>query len=120
MIRPTGSGLVSTRNLVKENMLQDNPSGILVFGQPGNTIKENWIYASSFAAINLTGGGASGTLIKENLLEASAAGISFGPGWVGNTVAENRLLQNACGLTGPTAGNTLIQNQFLANSVDFC
>ena len=120
MLRPTASGLTSTGNLVKENVLWDNPSGILVFGQPGNTFKENRISQSTVAAFDLTGGGASGNLIKENLLRASAAGIRFGEGWIGNTVAENRLLQNTCAMQGTTTGNSLLENILAGNTLDFC
>jgi parallel beta-helix repeat protein len=120
MLRPTLSGTQSTGNLVKENDLRENPSGILVFGQPGNTFKENRISESSFAAIDLTGGGATGNLFKENVLERSAAGISFGAGWTGNTISENTLFLNTCGTQGTTAGNTFTENRFVANGTDFC
>jgi len=120
MLRPTLSGTMSTRNLVKENVLRENPSGILVFGQPGNTFKENRISGSSFAAIDLTGPGASGNFFKENVLETSAAGISFGPGWTGNVFVENRLLRNSCGMRGTTTGNTFTGNQLIGNGLDFC
>lgn len=120
MLRPTLSGVTSTGNLIKENVLRENPSGILVFGQPDNTFKENRISHSSFAAIDLTGGGASGNVFRENTLETSAVGISFGAGWTGNSLSENRLLHNTCGTQGTTAGNTLTENQFVANGTDFC
>jgi parallel beta-helix repeat protein len=119
MVRPSTTR-VSTRNLIKENLIRENPSGILVFGQPGNTFKENWISESSFAAIDLTGGGASGNLFQENVLEKSEAGISFGPGWTGNDFVENRLVQNTCGMSGPTAGNAFKENLLLGNASDFC
>jgi parallel beta-helix repeat protein len=80
MVRPTGSGAISTDNVIVDNVLTNNPSGILLFGQPGNTIKSNAIAQSSIAGIDLTGGGASGNIIKENVLTANAAGIRVGPG----------------------------------------
>jgi parallel beta-helix repeat protein len=120
MLRPTNSGLQSTGNLVQENVLWDNPSGILVFGQPGNTFKENRISQSTFAAFDLTGGGASGNLIKENVLETSAAGIRFGPGWSGNTIKENRLLRNTCAVQGTSTGNTLRENILAGNTFNVC
>jgi parallel beta-helix repeat protein len=120
MLRPTLSGAISTRNQVDENTLRENPSGILVFGQPGNTFKDNSITGSSVAAFDFTGGGASGNLIIENLLETSAVGIRFGSGWTGNSIRENRLLQNTCGMQGATIGNALTENEFLNNGSDFC
>jgi parallel beta-helix repeat protein len=120
MLRPTNSGVISTRNQVVENVLRENPSGILVFGQPGNTLKENWITASSFAAIDLTGGGATGNMIKENMLTTSAVGIFFGPGWTGNAVVENQLVQNTCAMQGAIVGNAIAENEFIGNGADFC
>jgi len=105
MIRPNASGVISTQNLVSENTLTGNPSGILLFAQPGNILKENMIAGSTVAGIDLTGGGASGNLIKENILTANAAGIKFGPGWTGNWVIENALQNNACGIQGTVDGN---------------
>ena len=120
MLRPTASGLVSTDNVVMANELADNPSGILVFGQPGNTLKGNSITRSTVAAIDLTGGGATGPTIKENILTSSAAGIRFGTGWTGNEVHGNTIAFNVCGLLGPTAGNTIKDNVFTANTTDVC
>jgi parallel beta-helix repeat protein len=120
MIRPNASGVTSTQNFVVDNMLTGNPSGILLFAQPGNILKENMIAESSVAAIDLTGGGASGNLIKENILTANAAGIRFGPGWTGNRVIENTFQLNTCGTQGPPDGNTLKENVFTANGSDSC
>jgi parallel beta-helix repeat protein len=124
MLRPTNSGIPSTRNLVAENTLTDNPSGILVFAQSGNRLRENWIQGSSFAALDLNGPasepGGSGNLIKENRLESSAAGIRFGAGWTGNSFVENLLANNACGLFGAGAGNTFTENSFVGNGSDVC
>ena len=120
MIRPNASGVTSTQNLVVENILTGNPSGILLFAQPGNILKENMIAESSVAGIDLTGGGASGNLIKENILTANAAGIRFGPGWTGNRVIENTLQMNTCGIQGTVDGNTFKENVFAANASDSC
>jgi nitrous oxidase accessory protein NosD len=120
MLRPSMSGAVATRNLVVENVLGENPIGILLFGQPGNTVKENWITASNVAAIDLTGGGASGNLIKENWLHTSAVGVRFGSGWTGNFLIENRLAGNQCAVQGSTAGNTLQENLLVGNGVAAC
>jgi parallel beta-helix repeat protein len=120
MIRPSLTGVQSTQNLVIENILIDNPSGILVFGQPGNTLKENTITGSTVAAIDLTGAGASGNLVKENTLASSAAGIKFSPGWTSNRIIENQIELNTCGLQGPADGNTFEENVFSANGLDWC
>jgi len=120
MLRPTGSGLISTDNQVVGNELADNPSGILVFGQPGNTLKGNTITRSTVGALDLTGGGATGNTIKENILSASAAGIKFGPGWTGNAILGNTIQSNACGYQGPGAANTFKDNTLVGNTVDVC
>ena len=120
MIRPNASGVVSTQNLVIENTHTANPSGILLFAQPGNIIKENLIAESSVAGIDLTGGGASGNVMKENILTANAAGIKFGPGWTGNRIIENSIQMNTCGVQGATTGNTFKENVFSANDSDSC
>jgi parallel beta-helix repeat protein len=120
MIRPTGTGVVSTENQVVANILTDNPSGILLFGQPGNTLKGNTISGGAVAAIDLTGGGASGNEIKENLLTASAAAIKFGPGWTGNAFIGNTIRSNSCGLQGSSTDNIFKDNLFSDNVADVC
>ncbi|HSC26264.1 MAG TPA: NosD domain-containing protein [Vicinamibacterales bacterium] len=120
MIRPSLSGVQSTQNLVTENILIDNPSGILLVGQPGNTLKENTIRGSTVAGIDLSGPGASGNLLKESTLAFSAAGVKFSPGWTGNGIVENRIALNACGVQGPADGNTFKENSFVANGLDSC
>ena len=120
MIRPNLSGVQSTQNLVLENILIDNPSGILLFGQSGNTLTENTISGSTVAAIDLTGPGASGNLLKENRLASSSAGITFSPGWTGNRIIENQIEGNTCGLQGAAEGNTFEEYVFSANGLDWC
>jgi parallel beta-helix repeat protein len=120
MIRPTGSGALSTNNVVMDNVLTNNPSGILIFGQPGNTLKANTISGSSVAGFDLTGGGASDNVFKANLLTSNAAGIKFGAGWTGNTFLENTIQANTCGIQGVSAGNIFKENLFSANGVDAC
>jgi parallel beta-helix repeat protein len=120
MIRPTGSGTISTNNVVMDNVLTNNPSGILVFGQPGNTIKANTISESSVAALDLIGGGASDNTFKGNLLASNAAGIKFGPGWTGNLFLENTIQANTCGIQGTSVGNVFKENLFSANGADVC
>jgi len=121
MLRPTLSGVISTNNEVVDNVLTDNPSGILVTSQPGNTLKGNTISGSSFAAIDFTGGaGASGNVVKGNLLTLSAAGIRFGAGWTQNEFIGNTISTNTCGVQGPAAGNTFTGNLFSGNGADSC
>jgi parallel beta-helix repeat protein len=121
MLRPTASGIISTQNLVTQNVLTANPSGILIFGQPGNTLQGNIISKSTLAGINLTGPGSSGNVVRENLLIGNAAGILFSTaGWTGNTFASNLFWTNTCGIQGSPAGNTVGQNRFFRNGSDFC
>jgi len=120
MLRPTMAGIISTDNVVVENVLVDNPSGILLFGQPGNTFIANRISGSTVAAIDLTGGGASGNSFRGNKLSDSGVGIKFGPGWSGNDFFGNTLAGNVCGTQGSTTGNTLQGNNFRANVGDSC
>jgi parallel beta-helix repeat protein len=120
MLRPTTAGIVSTDNNVVDNTLIDNPSGILVFGQSGNTLKGNTISGSSVGAFDLTGGGGTGNVIKENVLAQSAAGIKFGTGWSGNDIIGNTIQFNTCGLAGPGASNTYKDNGFVSNGTDVC
>lgn len=121
MLRPTLSGVTSTDNVVVDNILTDNPSGILVFGQSDNTLKGNAISGSTVAAVDLAGGGATGNVVKGNLLGTSAAGIKFGPGWgAGNSVIGNSIQSNTCGLQGATGTNTFKDNVFSANGSDAC
>jgi parallel beta-helix repeat protein len=122
MLRPNLAGELSTNNDVVENLLIDNPTGILFVRQPGNTIKGNTISGSSVASIDLAFGGigASGNLIKGNLLMTSGAGIRFGDGGTGNTILGNTIQENICGFQGPSAGNTLQGNILVGNTADFC
>jgi len=119
MIRPSATR-ISTGNLVVENLLNDNPIGILLFGQPDNTIRENTIAGSTIAGIQLIGGGASGNLFHENRISTSLAAVQFGPGWTGNKFVENRFTSNACALQGGTTGNTFRSNVFSNNAADSC
>jgi parallel beta-helix repeat protein len=115
MVRPSAARS-SMDNVIKDNLVVENPVGILVFGQPRNTLKENRISWSSQAGILLTGSGASGNLVKENMIGSSAAGIEFAvSGWTGNTFVENRILANTCGVKGPSDGNTFRENLLEGN-----
>jgi parallel beta-helix repeat protein len=120
MLRPNIFGVVSTNNDVVGNLLFDNPTGIFLISQPGNTFKGNTISGSTVAAFDLAPGGASGNVIKDNVLGTSGAGIRFGAGWTGNTILGNTIQTNICGFQGETAGNTLKENTLIGNSADFC
>jgi len=120
MIRPTGSGQISTSNVVMDNVLTNNPSGILLFGQPGNILKANTISGSTTAGLDLTGGGATDNVIKANVLTNNAAAIKFGPGWTGNLFLDNTIQANTCGIQGTSAGNTFKENVYVANGADSC
>lgn len=121
MIRPNLAGdVLSTNNEVVENVLIDNPTGIFLIRQPGNTFKGNTISGSSVAAIDLGFGGASGNLIKGNLFTTSGAGIRFGEGWTDNTILGNTFQTNVCAIQGPSAGNILQGNILAGNTTDYC
>jgi parallel beta-helix repeat protein len=121
MLRPNTAGVTSTNNDVVDNLLIDNPTGIFLISQPGNTFKGNTISGSTVAAIDMTSPpGASGNVIKGNLLTTSAVGIRFAAGWTGNTILGNTLQTNTCAFQGPSAGNTLQGNILTGNSTDSC
>ena len=121
MFRPNLTGVSSTDNDVVDNVLIDNPTGVLLISQPGNTFKGNTISGSTVAAMDLTSPpGASDNIIKGNLLTTSAVGIRLAGGWTGNTIRGNTLEANTCGLQGPNAGNTIQGNTFSRNSTDVC
>ena len=104
--------------------MSDNPVGILLFGQPGNSFSQNRISGSSQAGILLTGpdaGGASGNQFKENALTNNAVGLHFAvTGWIGNMFSDNRLTSNNCGASGLTIGNGFTGNVFQGNVSDAC
>ena len=110
--------MISTDNVVMDNVLTNNPTRLL--GQPGNTLKANTISQSSLAGFDLTGGGASENIIKDNVLTNNAAAIKFGPGWTVNRFLANTIQANACGIQGTSAGNIFKENLFSANAADSC
>jgi parallel beta-helix repeat protein len=121
MLRPNIFGVLSTDNEIVENVLIDNPTGVFLISQPGNTFKGNTISGSTVAAIDMTfPPGASGNVFKGNLLSANAAGFRFAAGWTDNTILGNTLDGNSCAFQGPTAGNTLQGNTLSGNTTDFC
>jgi parallel beta-helix repeat protein len=110
-------------NEVKENIFTGNRVGILLFGSLDSIVKENLVTGSLLANIRVNVG-ATGNLIKENSLSASLAGIEFlvaaTGSATGNSVIENTVLANTCGLKGPLAGNPVEENVFIGNSSDIC
>jgi parallel beta-helix repeat protein len=119
MIRPS-STRISTRNDIVANVLTDNPVGILLFGQPGNTFKDNTITGSTTAGILLTSTGTSDNVFKANAISDSAVAVSFSAGWVDNSFFENLFASNGCGLQGTTSGNLFRENTFTNNGADEC
>jgi parallel beta-helix repeat protein len=113
----------SRQNDIKHNHFIGNRVGILVFGGVDNTVKDNFITGSTFAGIRINVI-ATGNELKDNTLESNAAGVEFlltPTGWsMGNTLKANRIAMNGCGLKGPTAGNTFIDNWFEGNVADTC
>lgn len=124
MLRP-GAIRNSTQNLVKENTLSDNTNGVILVETPsGNVFKENIISGSSNAGIALNGG-VSRNVIKENALGGNATGILFNLGSTGllptsNTVVENSITMNTCGVKGPAGDNSFKENLFEGNVADTC
>ena len=113
----------SMDNIVKENFFSGNNVGILLFGPVETTVKENYVSSSRLAGIRI-GVLATGNLIKENTVTSNPAGVEFAVtptgSATGNSVVENRILMNTCGLNGSLAGNTVEENVFGANSNDSC
>jgi parallel beta-helix repeat protein len=113
----------SVDNDIKNNILIRNRLGIQVFGGVDNEVKDNDISGSSTAGIRF-GIAATGNVVKNNTIGASAAGFEFvvmsGLSAVGNELKDNILAGNSCGLKGPTAGNILRNNSLEGNLTDTC
>jgi parallel beta-helix repeat protein len=124
MLRPSGIRN-STQNLVAENTLTDNTSGIILVETPtGNILRENMISGSTSAGINVNGA-VSRNVIKENSFIGNAAGIRLNPGATGllptgNRFIENTIAMNTCGVTGPAGDNTFKENFLEGNVTDVC
>lgn len=111
-------------NEIKANTFTGNRLGIQVFGGENSQIKDNDFSGSSVAAIRF-GVLATGNVIKDNRIEANAAGLEFvvtptGSSSTGNEMKDNTLTGNGCAVKGPTAGNTLKDNYFVGNLADAC
>ena len=111
------------RNEVKENTFAGNRVGVLLFGAVDTIVKENMMSDSVLAGIRINVL-ATGNLVMENTASSNPAGIEFlvtpTGSARGNSIVENTLAANACGLKGPTSGNTIRENVFQANDADSC
>jgi parallel beta-helix repeat protein len=113
----------SADNAIKENGFSGNRVGILMFGAVDSLVKENTISGSTLAGIRVNVL-AAGNLVKENRVASNPAGIEFlvtpTGSATGNRLLENTIVTNICGVKGPTAGNTVNENVFVANDVNIC
>jgi len=113
----------SIKNVVKENILIGNRVGVLLFGAVGTTVKENVMSESVLAGIRINVL-ATNNLVMENAVSSNPAGIEVlvtpTGSARGNSVVENRLSTNTCGLKGPTSGNTIRENVFQGTGADSC
>jgi len=113
----------SSANTIKDNTFTGNRVGVLLFGATDSTVKDNTLSLSGLADIRINVIAAN-NLIQENTVTSSPAGIEFlitpTGSSIGNTLRENTIALNTCGLKGPTAGNTLTGNVFEANASDTC
>jgi parallel beta-helix repeat protein len=113
----------ATDNDIKNNTFINDRVGILVFGGVDNTLKDNEVSGSTFAGIRINVI-ATGNVLKDNAVSSSAAGIEFlvtpTGSAQGNELKGNTLSTNACGLKGPTTGNTLKDNIYIDNTTDTC
>jgi parallel beta-helix repeat protein len=113
----------TSANVIKDNTFAGNRVGILLFGAARSTVKGNTLSFSGLAGIRINVIAAN-NLIQENTVVSNPAGIEFivtpTGSSIGNTLRENTLALNTCGLKGPVAGNTLKGNLFEGNAADSC
>jgi parallel beta-helix repeat protein len=113
----------SSENMIKENTFAGNRVGILVFGGTESTLKANLVTGSLLAGIRLNVI-AHGNLILDNTVTSNPAGIEFlvtpTGSSIGNTLVENSIAMNGCGVKGPTDGNSFRENVFEGNGADSC
>jgi parallel beta-helix repeat protein len=113
----------SSANTIKDNTFTGDRVGILLFGARNSTVKDNTLSFSILAGIRINVI-AGDNLVQENTVTASPIGIDFlitpTGSSTGNTLRENTIALNTCGLKGPTSGNTLTDNVFDANASDTC
>ena len=110
-------------NVVKDNVFDGNRVGILLFGAVDSTVKDNILSSSILANIRVNVLATRNT-IKDNTASTSPAGIEFlitpTGSATGNSVIENTLIANPCGLKGPLAGNIVRNNVFVATATEIC
>lgn len=110
-------------NEIKDNRFDGNRVGILLFGPLDTTIKDNVVSTSAVAGIRVNFP-ATGNVLAENLVTINPIGIDFlvGPagGPVGNTLLENTIVNNTCGLHGPLDATVFKENTFVDNTTDIC
>jgi parallel beta-helix repeat protein len=113
----------ATENDIKNNTFINNRVGILVFGGVDNTLKQNEVSGSTLAGIRINVI-ATGNVLKDNGVSSNSVGIEFlvtpTGSAQGNELKGNTLSTNACGLKGPTTGNTLKDNIYIDNTTDTC
>ena len=113
----------SIRNTVKDNTFAGNNVGVALNGTVGAAIKANLIESGRAAGIRLNAPAADNVVV-DNTIDGNPAGIDFpvtAAGWaVNNTFKDNRISNNACGIKGPTEGNTLRENILTLNGADTC
>ncbi|MGB2713119.1 MAG: carboxylesterase family protein [Vicinamibacterales bacterium] len=114
----------STNHDIATNSFMGNRVGILVFGGANNIITNNDVSDSILAGIRINFI-ATGNVIEKNNVTSNPTGIDFLPGGaaggpIDNVVTKNTLTANACGMKGPTAGNTLDKNRFNENGSEMC
>jgi parallel beta-helix repeat protein len=108
---------------IKANTFAGNRVGVLLFAPVGATVKDNTVAASLEIGIRIRFT-ATGNLVLNNSIVSNPIGIDFLPGPAGgptgNSVRDNTISLNTCGIKGPYGGNTLQDNQFIANTTDIC
>ena len=108
---------------VKDNRFSGNRVGVLLFGCNGCTVKDNLFVDHLLAGVRINVI-ATGNTVKENSASGAPAGIEFlitpTGSAVGNSIVENWLSANSCGLKGPLSGNVVKQNTFTGNAADVC
>ena len=100
-------------------VLSSTSDGIRVLFSRDVVLKHNEISGSGDDGIELRR--ATDVIVKGNVLEGNRAGVRFADGLSsGITIQHNEIVENHCGVKGPTAGNVLTHNSFEGNGQDFC
>jgi parallel beta-helix repeat protein len=108
---------------VKSNTFAGNRVGVLFFATVGAVFKDNTVSNSLLAGIRLNAP-TTGNLLAGNTIVSNPSGIEFlvvaGSGSTGNTLVDNHVVTNGCGLKGPLTGNTMKNNVLAGNTTDVC